>query len=121
MIPLRAFSLIAAVAVLAAAAPPPTLTPTGPAVSCLERRKVQSIKVIDARTLLFETTDGRSYRSDLPQDCAYNPNFEQLLTISSSSNFCDGETLQRTRLTAGVNTGVCRAGPFTPVTQTKAP
>jgi hypothetical protein len=90
--------------------------------ACLYQNELRNTKVLDDRTILFETRDGQAYSNTLPQQCpTLRPN--SILNYSvDGSRICSGSMFQ-VLMNFGFGqtpTFVCPLGMFVPISPGEA-
>lgn len=102
-----------------AAAPP--FEVVGEPQRCIAKNSIRSFTPIDARTLYVRMKGNTDYRSDLTQDCGYQPKVETLIMKQVTGQLCANDFAQRMIVQDNIYKGACVFGPFTPVKRVKTP
>lgn len=93
----------------------------GPPVSCISTMQIRSIRVIDDRTIDFETTGRRAFRNTLPFRCTGLTFNNSIRHNSRTSQLCSFNTFTINSPGSGPRGGACRLGQFTPMTRAPVP
>ncbi len=109
--------ILPALLLLTAAAPAAFDAPaSGPALSCLRQRQIDTVKPVNERTVLFVSRGGQTYRNDLPVSCPAWARGDVGYTHSSSQDqLCRGEIVNLFERGSGFQYGGCTLGAFTPL------
>lgn len=113
--------VFAALPAIAQERPAPAYEVTGEARNCIPASSIRSYTPIDSRTLYVTMRGNTDYRSDLPQECGYQPKTEALIMRQVTGSVCAGDFAQRQILSDRIYRGHCVFGPFTPVKRVKKP
>jgi len=85
----------------------------GPAVSCIDSRRVDGPQVIDSHTLLYREA-GRIWRSDLPSACPGLHDDSRLIVELYGSQICDSDRFRAIGPGETIPGPYCRFGKFVP-------
>lgn len=86
----------------------------GEKVSCVPRQPSSNLIVISNNVLLYRVSSRLIYRNDLIGSCTGLSRGDTLIVKSYSSQYCRGDMASSADLVAGMVTGSCALGDFTP-------
>jgi hypothetical protein len=91
-----------------------TATVTGPPVSCIDRAEISGTRILDARTIDFAMSDGRTLRNRLPNLCPRLTRDNRFVYRTSLARICSTDliTLVQADGEAGQS---CGLGLFQPI------
>jgi hypothetical protein len=92
------------------------------AKSCLYQAELRTTQVLDDRTILFTTRDGRTYSNTLPRQCPSMRRGSLLNYTYEGRRLCAGSVFQVLFDLGGrrVPTVICPLGNFAPITEDEA-
>ncbi len=91
----------------------------GPAVACISTSRIRSTRIVDDRTIDFETTGSRVYRNALPFRCSGLMFNQSIRHNSRTSQLCTGNSI--TPRGVGGSTATCSLGRFQPMRRVPVP
>lgn len=92
-----------------------------PPVNCISTWQIRTIRVIDDRTIDFESTGRRTYRNNLPISC-FGLSFNSGIRHNArTSQLCSFNTFTVNALGSGPRGASCRLGQFQPMKRAPVP
>lgn len=86
----------------------------GPPVTCISRFPQSNMIAISDSVLLYRVSGRLIYRNDLIGSCSGLSRGDTLVVTSHGSQICRGDMAKSADLMAGMVTGACALGSFTP-------
>ncbi|QGP79438.1 hypothetical protein [Sphingobium sp. CAP-1] len=86
----------------------------GEKVSCINREPQTNLTVISNNVLLYRVSRKLVYRNDLIGSCSGLTHGDTMIVRSFGSQLCRGDFTTTANLQAGITTGACALGDFTP-------
>lgn len=93
----------------------------GPPVNCISTWQIRTIRVIDDRTIDFETTGRRAYRNNLPISCFGMSLNSGIRHNSRTSQLCSFNTFTVNSFGSAPRGAACRLGRFEPMKRASVP
>lgn len=86
----------------------------GEKVSCVPRQPSSNLTAISGNVLLYRVNSRLIYRNDLIGSCAGLSRGDTLIVRTYGAQYCRGDMASSADLVAGMVTGSCALGDFTP-------